>query len=307
MDHVFDRLIDACRATRSRICVGLDPHYEQLPPAPSGVAPVDHVRKFLFEILAAIEGVVPCVKPQIAFFEALGPEGYALYFDVIREAHRRRLFVIGDVKRADIGSTAAAYARAHLRPDDGSAADAVTVNPYLGFDGVEPFLKVGRAKGRGVFVLTRTSNPSAAEFQGARPREPVQPSSQAHGAPRAPLFLEVGRALERWGDGHAGDRGFTDVGAVVGATHPDEGELLRLALPRTFFLVPGYGTQGATAADVARTFDAKGGGAIVNSSRAILFAWKDSPDGARRWAELARAAAVSTGAAIAAALAARAG
>jgi orotidine-5'-phosphate decarboxylase len=296
MSHCFDRLADACRATKSAVCVGLDPHYEQLPPDARGLGRVKHVREFLLGVLDAIAGVVPCVKPQIAFFEELGPDGYALYFEVIREAHRRGLYVIGDVKRGDIGSTSASYARAHLGPDDGSAADAVTVNPYLGSDGIEPFLKVGRAKGRGVFVLVRTSNASAHEFQDVGSKE--GPSSE-------PLFLRVGRKLEEWGSAALGASGFTDCGAVVGATHPDEGAQLRAALPKTFFLVPGYGAQGGTAADVARTFDAKGGGAVVNSSRAILFAWKDAPDGAKRYADLARAAAVATTKAIADALAAR--
>ncbi len=289
ISHVFDRLEQARRTTRSAICVGLDPHFELLPPDQRGRAPVVHVRDFLFEILAALEGAVPCVKPQIAFFEALGPEGYALYFDVIREAHRRGFFVIGDIKRADIGSTATAYAKAHLGPDDGSAADAVTLNPYLGLDGIEPFLKVGRAKGRGVFVLARTSNPSGKELQD-------------HTENGIPLYLRVGRLLEQWGAAQRGTRGFTDVGAVVGATHPDEGARLRVELPRTYFLVPGYGAQGGTAADVARTFTADGGGAIVNSSRGVLFAWKDAPDGAQRFAELARAAAITASKAIAAAV-----
>jgi orotidine-5'-phosphate decarboxylase len=290
--HCFDRLTEACRATNSSLCVGLDPHVDFLPPDTKGVGLLKHVRDFLLGVVDAVAGVVPCVKPQIAFFEELGPEGYALYFDVVRAAHRRGLFVIGDVKRGDIGSTSAAYAKAHLGADDGSAADAVTVNPYLGFDGVEPFLKVGRAKGRGLFVLVRTSNASAKEFQDAGPAGD-------------PLYMNVGRKLEQWGGSAVGERGFTDCGAVVGATHPDEGAKLRAALPRTFFLVPGFGAQGATAADVARTFDARGGGAVDNSSRAILFAWKSAPDGARRYAELAREAAQTASRAIADAVAAR--
>jgi orotidine-5'-phosphate decarboxylase len=296
MSHCFDRLTDACRATKSAVCVGLDPHLEMLPPDARGLGRVKHAREFLLGVLDAVAGVVPCVKPQIAFFEELGPDGYALYFEIVQEAHRRGLFVIGDVKRGDIGSTSAAYARAHLGPEDGTAADAVTVNPYLGSDGVEPFLKVGRAKGRGVFVLVRTSNASSKDFQEV---------GRGDGPSGEPLFLRVGRKLEEWGSAQIGERGFTDCGAVVGATHPDEGAQLRAALGKTFFLVPGYGTQGGTAADVARTFDTKGGGAVVNSSRAILFAWKDAPDGAKRYAELARAAALATTKAIADALAAR--
>lgn len=290
---VFDRLADACDATSSRLCVGLDPHAALLPPGLPGRDGVERTRAFLLAILDAIEGVVPCVKPQIAFFEALGPAGFGLYFEVIREAHRRRLFVIGDIKRADIGSTAAAYAQAHLAPDDGSAADAVTLNPYLGFDGIGPFLEIARRRDRGVFVLARTSNASAPEFQ-----DFAAPGGE-------PLYLGVGRAIERWGAGHRGRRGYGDVGAVVGATHPDEGARLRSELPHAYFLVPGFGAQGASAADVARTFDASGHGAIVNSSRAILFAWKDAPDGARRFSELARDAALAASAAIRDALAAR--
>jgi orotidine-5'-phosphate decarboxylase len=290
--HCFDRLTDACRATKSALCVGLDPHLADLPPDTKGIGAVRHVRDFLFGVIDAVAGVVPCVKPQIAFFEELGPDGYALYFEVVRAAHRRGLYVIGDVKRGDIGSTSAAYAKAHLGPDDGSAADAVTVNPYLGSDGVEPFLKVGRAKGRGVFVLVRTSNASAKEFQDVA-------------EDGTPLYMKVGKRLEQWGTANLGERGFTDCGAVVGATHPDEGAQLRAALPQTFFLVPGFGAQGGTAADVARTFDARGGGSVVNSSRGILFAWKSAPDGAARFAELAREAALSASRAIGDAVAAR--
>lgn len=292
MDHPFDRLDELCRSRRSALCVGLDPHLPQLPPDARGRPPVPRVRDFLFEVMGAIEGIVPCVKPQIAFFEALGPEGYALYFEVIREAHRRGFFVIGDVKRADIGSTAAAYAQAHLAPDDGSAADAVTLNPYLGIDGIAPFLDVGRKKGRGVFVLVRTSNPSGREVQDHGATAAHEPTA---------LYRRVGALVEQWGASHVGASGYSDVGAVVGATHPDEGALLRRELARTYFLVPGYGAQGGSAADVARTFDPRGSGAIVNSSRGILFAWKehDSTGGAARFAELARTAALDATAAIA--------
>ena len=291
MSHVFDRLIDATRAARSRVCVGLDPHLELLPPDEKGKGPVRHVRDFLFEVLAAVERIVPCVKPQIAFFEALGPEGYALYFDVIREAHRRGLFVIGDIKRADIGSTAAAYAKAHLAADDGSAADAVTLNPYLGLDGIEPFLKVGRTKGRGVFVLARTSNPSAKEFQG---------EGGAGAREGEPLYMKVGRALERWGAARIGERGYGDVGAVVGATYPAELAQLRAAMPEAIFLVPGFGAQGGTADDVRAAFRADGLGAVVNSSRGVLFPFR--PDEKDWEAKVERAAREA-----AAALAVRAG
>lgn len=278
-DHPFDRLVAACQATRSHVCVGLDPHLNLLPPeldAPHD--PVSACRTFFFEILEALQGEVPAVKPQIAFFEQLGVEGVRLYFDLIRRAHRLGFFVVGDIKRSDIGSTAAAYARAHLGPEDGSAADVVTVNPYLGVDGIQPFLDVGRPRGRGVFVLVRTSNPSGRDFQDLRVGE-------------RELYRVVGQRLEEWGHEAVGTAGFTDLGAVVGATHPDEAALLRKELPKTYFLVPGYGTQGGTAEDVARTFTSQQEGALISSSRGVLFAFRDRVEEAVPFALAARDAA----------------
>ncbi len=219
---------------------------------------VDRCRRFLEEVLEAIQGVVPAVKPQIAFFEQMGPEGVALYFDMIRRARQLGFFVIGDIKRSDIGSTAKAYAKAHFCDEELAAADAVTLSPYLGLDSIAPFLDVGRKRDRGVFVLARTSNPSARDFQDLR-------------TDGQELYLTVGATLEQWGASNRGERGFTDVGAVVGATHPEEANKLRALLPQTFFLVPGYGAQGAGAADVVGTFR-DGRGALISSSRGVLFA-----------------------------------
>ena len=289
--HVFDRLLARCRQTGSVVCAGLDPHLDQLPSSlDPGRDPVRACRLFLFPVIEALADVVPAVKPQIAFFEQMGPEGVALYFDVVRKAHSHGLFVIGDIKRADIGSTAAAYARAHLAAEDGSAADAVTLNPYLGVDSISPFLQIGRPRGRGVFVLARTSNPSAREFQ-----DLICGSD--------PLYLKVGKALEGWGSTQIGESGFTDVGAVVGATGPDEGAEIRRQLPRTFFLVPGFGAQGGTATDVVRTFRIQGDGALISSSRGILFAYRNEPDREAPFAEAARAAAVEATVALRTALA----
>jgi orotidine-5'-phosphate decarboxylase len=264
--HPFDRLVDACERVRSPVCVGLDPHLDQLPPE-LGAAddPTAASRRFCFEILEALEDVVPAIKPQIAFFEQMGPDGVRLYFDVIREAHRRGFFVIGDIKRSDIGSTAAAYARAHLGPDDGSAADVVTVNPYLGIDGVRPFLEVGRPHGRGVIVLVRTSNPSAAELQDLH-------------CDGQEIYRHVGRLVTEWGSAAVGRHGFSDVGAVVGATRPAEAARLRGELPTTFFLVPGFGAQGGTVEDIVRTFHSSKQGALISSSRGVLFAYRDQPE-----------------------------
>jgi orotidine-5'-phosphate decarboxylase len=282
MNHVFDRLTAACSRKQSRVCVGLDPHLPLLPESLSDLQPVEACRRFLFDILEAVADVVPAVKPQIAFFEQLGAPGVQLYFDLVREAHRHDLFVVGDIKRADIGSTAAAYARAHLQAGDGSAADAVTLNPYLGKDSIQPFLEVGREVGRGVFVLVRTSNKTRSDFQDLR----IQGTKKED-----TLYLKVGSALEAWGAEHRGQSGYSDIGAVVGATGPDEAAHLRAALPHTFFLVPGYGAQGGTATDVARTFDASGGGALISSSRGILFAYREATDGPGSFVAAARLAA----------------
>jgi len=263
--HVFDRLDELISARRSTVCVGLDPHPDRLPNDRPGTSAIARWRGFLFDVLEAVAGVVPAVKPQVAFFEQMGPDGYSLYFELIREARRLDLFVIGDVKRGDIGSTAGAYAEAHLGGPEALAADAITVNPYLGRDGVLPFLDVARRRGRGIFALLRTSNPSSAEIQ-------------EHGAPSRPLFRRVAELLDEWGAGAVGRRGYSDVGAVVGATHPEEAAELRRILPRTFFLVPGFGAQGAGPEDVAATFDAQGSGALISSSRGILFAGESRPD-----------------------------
>jgi len=289
-DHPIDRLIERMQALDSIVCAGFDPHEDLLPPVLRTISdPVDAWRRFFAGILEALAGVVPAVKPQIAFFEALGPSGIALYFELIREAHRRGFVVIGDIKRADIGTTAAAYARAHLQATDGTAADLVTVNPYLGRDGVQPFLDVGRPLGRGVVALVRTSNPSRVDLQDL----PVD---------GRPLYAHVGRLAEAWGGDRVGQFGFGDVAAVVGATGPEEGARLRVALPHTFFLIPGYGAQGGTAADVARILQGRPASALVASSRAILAAWRRDPARSAQFAALARAEAVAMTADLRAAL-----
>jgi orotidine-5'-phosphate decarboxylase len=215
---------------------------------------------------------VAVVKPNVAFFEALGAPGYGCWFDVIHAAHQRGLLVVGDVKRGDLGSTAKAYAEAHFEQ---ARCDALTLNPYLGLDSLEPFLAYCRG-GRGAFVLVKTSNPGSADLQDLE-------------VGNLRVFEEVAILLRGWaaGPGLVGQRGWSSVGAVVGATHPAEVALLRRMLPGVLFLLPGYGAQGATAKDCAAAFDAKGEGAIVNSSRGILGAWRKGPlaekYGEKRW------------------------
>lgn len=283
-DHFADRLLAATDA-RGAVCVGIDPVYEELPQElqTDQAGPkdrLDGVSRFCREILRIVAPIVPAVKLQIAFFECLGHQGVKLYFDLARQARRLGLIVIGDVKRGDIGHTAAAYAAAHLAGQD--CPDAVTVNGYLGADGIDPFVQAAQQRGRGVFVLVRTSNPSAAAIQdftgpdGRKLYEHVAQQVAAMGG--APQLL--------------GRRGYSCLGAVVGATYPQEAARLREIMPQQIFLVPGYGAQGASAADCAAAFKADGAGAIVNASRSVIYAYRRGPHAGEDWkAAIAAAAA----------------
>ncbi len=273
-ENFADRLAAAIEAKGSPVCVGIDPRYDRLPEALSAGADADaatraaRVAQFCWEVLDAVAEHVPAVKPQSAYFEALGPAGVETYFQVVRWARQKGLLVIGDAKRNDIGSTAEAYAAGHLAGAD--RPDALTVNGYLGRDGLAPFLDVCREEGKGVFVLVRTSNRSAGE---------VQDFADAGGRR---LYEHVAGLVAAWGDeaGLVGERGYSAVGAVVGATWPDEARALRKLMPHQTFLVPGYGAQGGTAADCAASFAADGTGAIVNASRSVIYAFADADAGA---------------------------
>jgi len=266
-----DRLLDAIDRKRSHVVVGLDPDLALLPPSlrseclldgpenPDREAVASCYRRFLGGIIDAVANDAVAVKPQIAYFETLGAPGYALYEDVVRLAQDAGLLVIADVKRGDIGSTAEAYAKAHL---DLVGADALTVNPYLGTDGVEPFVARARSAGKGVFVLVKTSNPSSAEIQDMR-----LTSGDT-------VYEHVADLANRWGKGTEGARGYRSVGAVVGGTYPSQGAALRLRMPGVPLLIPGYGAQGAKAEELGGMFDAAGTGAVVNSARAILYAYR---------------------------------
>ena len=238
MDNFADRLLDAVDSRRSHVVVGLDPDYSLFPEVmqtlpTSGFDPAEAAEcygSFLRGILEAVAGIAAAVKPQLAYFEALGAAGYRLYEEMVAEAHRLDLLVISDAKRGDIGSTAEAYARAHL---DVTGADALTVNPWFGTDGMEPFVRRAREQGKGLFVLVKTSNPSSAEIQDLPTRD------------GDPVYGRVASLVEGWGADAVGVRGYSAVGAVVGATHPEEALRLRTAHPKTPFLVPGDGAQGA--------------------------------------------------------------
>ncbi|CAN5891855.1 orotidine-5'-phosphate decarboxylase [soil metagenome] len=269
-----DRLRMAIRATRNPVVVGIDPRPENLPtgfldrfsPHRAGVA--EALGQFGKDVVDVVAGKVPAVKFQAAFYEAYGPEGFAALHRSAQYARERGLIVIIDGKRNDIGSTAEAYARAYLGkvPIEGRyqatwEADALTINPYLGSDGVVPFVKVATREGKGVFVLVRTSNASAGDFQDLI-------------CDGRPIYRHVADRLAGWAAPHRGESGYSLVGAVVGATYPQQLAELRDALPGVLFLIPGYGSQGAVALDIAEAFDEQGFGAIVNNSRALVFAYE---------------------------------
>ncbi len=294
-----DRLCRAVLDRKSAVVVGLDPHVDLLPPHLSeGVGPDDRdgmaavIRDFCMGIVDAVCDVVPAVKPQVAFFERLGPPGYAALEAVVKHARAQGLLVISDAKRGDIGSTAKAYAEYHIG-EHGLGADAVTVNPYLGGDSLRPFAQYG-GRGKGIFVLAKTSNPGSADLQ-----------DRLIGSRRRPLFDAAAGLADRAGADSIGACGYSAVGIVAGATYPAAAAALRRRHPRLLFLVPGFGAQGAGADDVAVCFDDAGLGAVVNASRGILFAYRREPFSPRQWAEAARAAAVAMAGDIAAAVARR--
>lgn len=236
-----------------------------------GAGIVDGFYAFNRAIIDAVKDVVPAVKPQIAMYEAYGSVGFDIYRLTCQYAQEQGLYVLGDIKRGDIGSTAAAYAK-HLTginaSDDSNGQpwheDGITVNPYFGTDGITPFTEAAKAHDKDVFALVRTSNPSSKEIQ------------ELELADGDKLYERVADLVEGWGADCVGKYGYSHLGAVVGATHPQQGKALRERMPHTFFLVPGYGAQGGTASDAAQMFDGNKRGAIVNSSRGIIGAWKNS-------------------------------
>jgi orotidine-5'-phosphate decarboxylase len=278
MGNFGDRMVDAVERKSSCVVAGLDPRIDSLPDALRARAAksrADAAQAILDFNLAVLDAVAPhcvAVKPQSAFYEALGWEGVRAYAETVRAARERDLIVIGDVKRGDIGSTAEAYAEGHL---DLFQSDSVTVNPYLGIDGIAPFLKRAEA-GQGVFVLVKTSNPSSVELQ----------DLESGGRP---IYEHVAALVHTWGEKSVGRSGYSAAGAVVGATFPEAAARLRGMMPNAIFLVPGYGAQGATARDCRPCFDARGRGAVVNSSRGIIFAY--GKNGGASWAQAVRDAA----------------
>jgi len=227
---------------------------------------------FNCEIIDAISDIVAIVKPQMAFYEQYGFQGVRTFQETVRYAKMQGLLVIEDAKRNDIESTASAYAMGHLGEvqllnsvSSIYGVDMLTVTPYLGSDGIEPFIKVCKEYGKGIFILTRTSNPSAGEFQNLKA-----------GDDGAPLYLHIAKYISSRANELIGKRGYSPIGAVVGATYPQEARLLREVMGTSFFLVPGYGKQGAKAEDIEPYFNRDGYGALISSSRAIIFAYAES-------------------------------
>lgn len=267
-----DRLSEAVTRKQSQLVVGLDPRIDLLPVELRGeavlgrAAAASSVARFCRGIVDAVSSYVVAVKPQAAFFEALGADGMRALEEVCAHARSVGLIVLLDAKRGDIGSTARGYAEAYLEPgDDGvPVADAITASPYLGHDSVEPFLAACRRHGSGVFLLVRTSNAGAADIQDATLSD------------GRPLWQHVADLVREWGEPLVGEEGMSSVGAVVGATHPRAVSEARKLLPRSPLLLPGVGAQGATPADVARAFTTGAASALVTASRSVIYAYRDT-------------------------------
>ncbi len=272
---MIDRLIEKIKSTDNPSVAGIDTSFDYLPEnvkskcsslSDAAAAIVD----FNAELIENLYKIVPAVKVQVAYYEMYGVEGMAAFKKTLEMAKERGLIVISDVKRNDIGSTATCYSNAYIggvnvggKRFTAFESDFITVNAYLGEDGIKPFVNGCKENDKGIFALVKTSNPSSGQLQ-----DRVFESGET-------LYESVAALVEKWGEPLVGKYGYTDVGAVVGATHPKQAERLRKIMPHTFFLVPGYGAQGGTAKDLTVCFDEKGLGAIVNSSRGIICAYKN--------------------------------
>ncbi|MCL2089355.1 MAG: orotidine-5'-phosphate decarboxylase [Oscillospiraceae bacterium] len=291
----FDRLIERIERSGNPTVAGLDATIENIPEYIRENSYKQHGETFLGAanaildfnkgLIDAICDIVPAVKPQCAYYELLGWEGVRVLQETIQYAKSKDMFVITDGKRNDIGTTMVAYAAAHLgftqlggTTGEAFGADALTVNGYLGSDGITPLLDICRQHDKGIFVLVKTSNPSSGELQD----RVIQGD---------PVYELMGNMCENWGKDLHGRYGYSPVGAVVGATYPDQLRELREKLPHTFFLVPGYGAQGGKADDVRHAFGKNGIGAIVNNSRGLMYAWKKEGCHEREYAAAARRAA----------------
>ena len=293
---MINKLVNKITKTHAPIVVGLDPMLNYVPEHVQKAAFAEYgetlegaaeaIWQFNREIIDKTYDLIPAVKPQIAMYEQFGIPGMIAYEKTVSYAQEKDLVVIGDIKRGDIGSTSAAYAVGHLgkvkvgnNTFAGFHEDFATVNPYLGSDGVKPFIDVCKEENKGLFILVKTSNPSSGEFQ----------DQLIDGKP---LYELVGEKVAAWGEEHMGEK-YSYIGAVVGATYPEMGKVLRKVMPKSFILVPGYGAQGGQGKDLVHFFDEDGLGAIVNSSRGIIAAYKQeayAKFGAENFGDASRAA-----------------
>ena len=296
---MIDQLVEKIKKTKAPVVVGLDPMLSYIPEwilkdaiskyGETMEAAGEAIWVYNKGIVDAVYDLIPAVKPQIAMYEQFGIPGLVAFQKTVNYCKEKGLVVIGDVKRGDIGSTSTAYANAHLGSVTvgttvcrGFDEDMITVNPYLGTDGVKPFVDVCKEEKKGIFVLVKTSNPSSGEFQ----------DKLIDGKP---LYELVGEHVAKWGEDCVGSCGYSEVGAVVGATCPEMGKVLRNIMPKSYILVPGYGAQGGTADSLRPYFNEDGLGAIVNSSRGIICAYKQekyASFGEKNYADASRQAVI---------------
>ena len=297
MNNAMDVLIKKIKEMKNPTVIGLDPRYDMLPNCIKEKYGTDvksvceGILEYNKALIDSTYDIIPAVKPQIAFYEMFGVDGINCFKETCKYAKEKGMIVIADVKRGDIGSTAAGYSNAYLgetlvgdKKESFFDIDFVTVNPYLGVDGIKPFIEDAKKYGKGIFILVKTSNPSSAELQDLK----LETGET--------VYEKVAELVKSWGYELIGEKGYSSVGAVVGATHPTQLKDLRKLMPNTFFLIPGYGAQGGKAEDIALRFDKDGVGGIVNASRSLMCAyksdlWKDE-FGDERFAEATRAEAI---------------
>lgn len=273
--HIADRLLAACAQKGAPVCVGLDPVLDRLPEVLGRATPAEAIELFCRGVIDAVHDIVPAVKPQSACFERYGAKGVGAYHAVVDYARQRGLIVVGDAKRGDIGTSSSHYAAGLLGGEHG--CDLLTVNGYLGGDGIEPFLDVAAPHGRGLFVLVRTSNPGGDAIQSLK-LDDGRTVAEA-----------VGDVVAELGARCVGESGYSNVGMVVGATKPEDAQQLRERYPQQLFLVPGFGAQGGGAEDVRACFKPDGTGALITASRSVIYAYAGKPG---MWTEHVQDAAV---------------
>lgn len=289
---MVDKLIERIIELQNPACVGLDTDFNYLPEEMKRDVSTfeevsERIAEFNMNIIDKISDIVPSVKVQVAYYEMYGHAGMQAFEYTLNYARGRGLIVIADCKRNDIGSTAGCYSKAYLGKTDingkqsrAFAADMLTVNGYLGYDGIKPFIEDVTAHDKSIFALVKTSNPSSGEFQNLKLKNGKF------------IYEQMGELVQEWGKTTVGKYGYSEVGAVVGATHPEEAARLRKQMPNTFFLIPGYGAQGGSAEMLKVCFDKRGLGGVVNSSRGIICAYKNPQYSGMTYSEAARAACI---------------